>query len=172
VRFVEKEHLLFRRKSLPFHPNGLRFAALDAQGQELLGAEYFSVGGGFVVMRAASACSAAPAPLAEGPVPYPYASATELLAQCRTHGLSVAQLQRANEEHLRSPAQVHDGLAALWQTMAACVQRGCAAQGHLPGPLRSGAARPSCSTSSAAPPRPRCATRCPCSTGSICTPWP
>jgi hypothetical protein len=49
VRFVEKEHLLFRRKSLPFHPNGLRFAALDAQGQELLGAEYFSVGGGFVV---------------------------------------------------------------------------------------------------------------------------
>jgi L-serine dehydratase len=30
VRFVEKEHLLLRRKSLPFHPNGLRFAALDA----------------------------------------------------------------------------------------------------------------------------------------------
>ena len=137
VRFVEKEHLLFRRKSLPFHPNGLRFAALDAQGQELLGAEYFSVGGGFVVdARGERVFSRPPAPLAEGPVPYPYASATELLALCRTHCLSVAQLQRANEEHLRSPAQVHDGLAALWQTMAACVQRGCAAQGHLPGPLQ------------------------------------
>ena len=49
VRFVEKEHLLYRRKSLPRHPNGMRFAALDAQGLETTAAEYFSIGGGFVV---------------------------------------------------------------------------------------------------------------------------
>ena len=42
VRFVEKEHLLYRRKSLPRHPNGMRFAALDAQGLETTSAEYFS----------------------------------------------------------------------------------------------------------------------------------
>ena len=33
VPFVEKEHLLFRRKGLPQHPNGMVFHAFDAQGR-------------------------------------------------------------------------------------------------------------------------------------------
>lgn len=137
VRFSAKEHLLMRRKSLAHHPNGMRFAALGAEGQELATAEYFSVGGGFVTdAQGERVYSRPPAALASSPVPFPYANAAELLAQCQAQGLSVAQLQRANEEHLRSPAQVQQGLAELWQTMAACVQRGCAAQGHLPGPLQ------------------------------------
>ena len=49
VRFVEKEHLLMRRKSLPLHPNGMRFAALGPAGEELLASDFYSIGGGFVV---------------------------------------------------------------------------------------------------------------------------
>ncbi|MEP6609495.1 MAG: serine dehydratase beta chain, partial [Burkholderiaceae bacterium] len=51
IRFVEKEHLLFYIRALPFHPNGLRFAAFDADDRELASRTYFSVGGGFVVSQ-------------------------------------------------------------------------------------------------------------------------
>jgi len=136
VRFVDKEHVLFRRKNLPQHPNGLRFAALDAQGQELVNAEYFSIGGGFVVdaqgQRVGGPSQAAAS--TEAP-PYPFANATELLALCQAHGLGIAQLQRANENHWRPPAEVQAGLQRIWRTMEQAVQRGCAGQGNLPGPM-------------------------------------
>src|SRR5690606_28052044 len=54
IAFREKEHLLmYRRESLPFHPNGMRFTAYDAAGQTLRARVYYSVGGGFVVDESA-----------------------------------------------------------------------------------------------------------------------
>lgn len=141
VPFVEKDHLLFRRKSLPLHPNGMAFHALDAQGNDIAMREYYSVGGGFVVDAAgqrvlntpASAC-ADTAGHGQG-LPHPFRTGAELLAQCRTTGLSMAQLMAANEQHWRSPAEVRRQLLAIWQTMAGAVQRGCASTGTLPGPM-------------------------------------
>src|SRR5216110_1793306 len=49
VAFRPKEDLRFLRESLPYHPNGMRFTALDAQGAPLRSRVYYSVGGGFVV---------------------------------------------------------------------------------------------------------------------------
>src|SRR4029434_4166190 len=49
VAFRPKEDLVFLRESLPFHPNGMRFTAIDAQGAPLRARVYYSVGGGFVV---------------------------------------------------------------------------------------------------------------------------
>src|SRR6185436_8229475 len=49
IAFRPAEHLAFRRESLPGHPNGMRFTALDAQGAPLRSRIYYSVGGGFVV---------------------------------------------------------------------------------------------------------------------------
>jgi L-serine dehydratase len=50
IAFNEKTDLTFyRRETLPFHANGLRFTAFDAQGVELCQRVYYSVGGGFVV---------------------------------------------------------------------------------------------------------------------------
>ena len=136
VRFVEKEHLLYRRKSLPRHPNGMRFAALDAQGADILSAEYFSVGGGFVVNAAGErVLSGAATTRTDTPPPYPFTSGAELLAQCQASGLSIAQLMRANEAQWRNPEEVQAQLLAIWQTMAGSVRRGCAGAGTLPGPL-------------------------------------
>lgn len=136
VRFVEKEHLLYRRKSLPRHPNGMRFAALGEQGAELCSAEYFSVGGGFVVDAAGERVfSGAAATSTDAPPPYPFTSGAELLAQCQASGLGIAQLMRANEQQWRSPEEVQAQLLAIWQTMAGAVRRGCAGEGTLPGPL-------------------------------------
>ena len=140
--FVEKEHLLFRRKSLPLHPNGLCFHAFDAQGAEIATREYYSVGGGFVIDAAGervlnSATTAQPGAAGHGQgLPYPFRTGAELLAQCQATGLVPAQLMAANEQHWRSPAELRRQLLAIWHTMAGAVQRGCAATGHLPGPLQ------------------------------------
>ena len=141
VPFVEKEHVLFRRRSLPLHPNGLCFHAHDAEGNTVATATYYSVGGGFVVDEQGQRVlshSTPPAPdtLGHGRgLPHPFRTGAELLAQCRATGLTPAQLMAANEEHWRSAAEVRRQLQALWRTMAAAVQRGCASTGELPGPL-------------------------------------
>jgi len=55
LAFREPEHVLMhRRKSLPYHPNGMRFTALDVEGREVRTRIYYSVGGGFVVDEAAA----------------------------------------------------------------------------------------------------------------------
>ena len=139
VRFVEKEHLLMRRKSLPLHPNGMRFAALGPAGEELLASDFYSIGGGFVVDAAgqrvvnASADTAAPS---TAPALYPFASGADLLAQCSASGLSVAQLMAANEAQRQSPEAVRSRLLAIWAVMEGSVTRGCAASGHLPGRMQ------------------------------------
>src|SRR5213078_3250289 len=49
IGFNERDDLkFFRRESLPFHANGMRFTAFDAAGQALASRVYYSVGGGFV----------------------------------------------------------------------------------------------------------------------------
>ncbi|MFN7856521.1 MAG: serine dehydratase beta chain, partial [Acidovorax sp.] len=141
VPFTEKEHLLFRRKSLPQHPNGMCFHAFDAGGAELISREYFSVGGGFVVdaagQRVLNQTSALPGTEGHGQgQPHPFRTGAELLAQCRATGLSPAQVMEANEQHWRSSAEVRRQLLAIWQAMAGAVRRGCASTGHLPGPMQ------------------------------------
>ena len=141
IAFAEKDHLLFRRKSLPLHPNGLCFHALDAHGREIAQREYYSVGGGFVVDASGervlnTSADAGPHTAGHGQgLPYPFRTGAELLAQCHATGLSPAQLMGANEEHWRSPAEVRRQLMAIWNTMAAAVRRGCASTGELPGPM-------------------------------------
>jgi L-serine dehydratase len=46
---MEDDLVLHRRKRLPFHSNGMRFTARDADGRVLLSREYYSAGGGFVL---------------------------------------------------------------------------------------------------------------------------
>ena len=141
LRFVEKEHLLFRRKSLPLHPNGMVFHALDAQGAEITAVTYYWVGGGFVFYacgaRVRNSIEAQPGAAGHGQgLPHPFSTGAALLAQCQATGLGPAQLMAANELHWRSAGEVRRQLLAIWQTMAAAVQRGCASSGPLPGPMQ------------------------------------
>ena len=47
IAFVEKRDLLMnKRQKLPYHTNGMRFAAYDAEGNEIASRDYYSVGGG------------------------------------------------------------------------------------------------------------------------------
>jgi len=136
VAFKEKDHLAFyRRETLPFHSNGMRCIAFDADGTELLNRCYYSVGGGFVVSDEVAADGQKQKVLAPDTtvLPYPFHSGDELLQQCKSAGLSIAQLMRRNEQHWRSDAEIDAGLHKIWNVMQACVERGCRTQGVLPG---------------------------------------
>ncbi|QCP53342.1 L-serine ammonia-lyase [Trinickia violacea] len=136
IRFDEKEDIAFYRKLMTgtavVHPNGMRFQAFDEHGQLLVEKEYYSVGGGFVVNREGDRVNGA---RQGGEVPYPFRTGDDLLRQCRASGKSIAQVAFANECASRSPEDVREGLLAIWRTMAACVERGCKAEGNLPGPM-------------------------------------
>ena len=132
VAFDEKGDLVFyRRERLPFHSNGMRFTAFDAAGAVLREKIYYSVGGGFVV----NADAVGRDHIVEDTtvLKYPFRSGDELLAQCKSHGLSIAQLMLANETRWRTEAEIRSGLLRIWTVMQDCVRRGCERDGELPG---------------------------------------
>jgi L-serine dehydratase len=136
IGFDEKTDLLFhRRESLPFHANGMRFAAFDAAGRLLTERCYYSVGGGFVVSDELAEDGGRQKRLLPDTtlLAHPFHSGDELMALCNALGLSIAQLMRRNERCWRSDAEIDAGLLHLWQVMQDCVQRGCATDGVLPG---------------------------------------
>jgi L-serine dehydratase len=131
---VDADVVLHRRKRLEFHSNGMRFAALDGPGAELAARTYYSVGGGFVLGEDEAG---RPAVIADPtPVPYPFASGGELLADAARTGLPISGIMLANELVRRDKAEVDAGLLRIWAVMQDCVQRGSAAEGVLPGGLK------------------------------------
>jgi L-serine dehydratase len=134
--FDEARDLTFyRRQSLPFHANGMRFSAFDAAGELLLERTYYSVGGGFVVSEEIAADGSKHKAIAPDAtvLPYPFTTGDELLRLSQAHGISIAEIMRRNERHWRSDADTHAGLMRIWQVMQDCVARGCRTEGILPG---------------------------------------
>jgi len=134
IAFDEKTDLVMnKRQKLPHHTNGMRFTAWDAAGEMLATQDYYSVGGGFVVNQDEAAGDRIVADTT--PLPYPFGSGDELLAQCEAHGLTIAQLMLENEQMWRNEGEIRDGLRELWQAMRDCVGRGIRSGGTLPGGL-------------------------------------
>lgn len=134
VPFIEKEHLiLHRRETLPYHPNGMRFTALDRDGNTVFERVYYSVGGGFVVNEEAAGADRIAVDCTV--LPHPFHSAKALLARCREQGLSISQLMLENEKVWRSEADIRAGLLRIWDVMQACVRRGAEREGTMPGGL-------------------------------------
>ena len=145
IEFDEVRDLVFRRDLLfppgarTRHPNGLRLRALDATGTILSERTFFSIGGGFITEDGVDASSDR---RCEKEIPFPFHNAAELLAIAEDHELSISQLMLENECALVSGtaeqapvAMVREGIDRLWLAMQACVQRGMAAEGILPGGL-------------------------------------
>jgi L-serine dehydratase len=135
VAFREAEHLRFLRNRLPFHPNGMRFAALTAAGEVSFSRVYYSVGGGFVVDEGSAASGQGPLRPDSTPLPHAFRSGDELLARCSAHGLSISSLMLENEMTWRPEPEVRRGLLRIWAVMQECVRRGTASEGVLPGGL-------------------------------------
>jgi L-serine dehydratase len=146
IAFDESGDLLFHR-DLMFppgartqHPNGLRLTAFDAGGAILEERTFFSIGGGFIVEDGNG--SSAASVQSQEKIPFPFHSAAELLATAHAHELSISQLMWENEcarvrggHNLPAVDIVREGIDRIWQTMRACIDRGMATEGILPGGL-------------------------------------
>ncbi|MFJ6950013.1 L-serine ammonia-lyase [Micromonospora aurantiaca (nom. illeg.)] len=126
--------VLHRRRSLPYHPNGMTFAAYDAAGGEVRTRTYYSVGGGFVVDEAAAGADRIKADTTR--VKHPFLTGAELLTVTSETGLSISEVMLANEVSWRSEADVRAGLLEIWRVMRECVENGCTRDGVLPGGLK------------------------------------
>ncbi|WP_298131642.1 L-serine ammonia-lyase [Micropruina sp.] len=127
--------VLHRRRSLPAHPNGMRFRAFDGDGTLLREATFYSVGGGFVVDEQAIGVDR----IVEDatPLPYPFTTGAQLLAICQETGLRVSDVMLANELAWRTEADLRGQLLHIWAVMQECVETGCSRTDTLlPGGLR------------------------------------
>jgi L-serine dehydratase len=130
VRFDPAADLRFNsRVSLPYHPNALTFTGRLPDGSALA-ETYYSIGGGFIVAEGESEQAVTSVSL-----PFPIASAGDLLEYCTTNDLTIPEVVWRNELAWRTPEQIHEGLGTIWRTMKDSVFRGCHTEGVLPGGL-------------------------------------
>lgn len=121
--------------ALSGHANGMVLNALDTGGDVILQETYYSVGGGFVLTAAELARDKGPrVPVSN--VPYPFRHAAEMLDMAAASGKSVAGMKRDNELTNCSHRELDQGIQRLWEVMNACIERGLAVDGILPGGLK------------------------------------
>ena len=109
---------------LPFHPNGMKFTAKDADGN--IGDEWtvYSIGGGTISEGSGSA-------IGEGPDIYGLNSIHEIVRWCNDTGRNYWEYVQECED-----SDFWDYMKTVWEAMKASVERGINTEGALPGPLR------------------------------------
>jgi len=129
LKFNPDDDLVFNYEAeLPRHTNGMHFAALGADGTELVADDYYSLGGGFV------ARNDEPEPVTQaGEPPLPFTNSASLLQIAADNDLSIAELVTRNETYWRSEDEVLARIDRIWEAMRACIDRGLRTEGVLPG---------------------------------------
>jgi L-serine dehydratase len=131
---TDEQLVMHRRKTLPYHPNGMTFTAEDAERSVLRSRTYYSVGGGFVVDENAAAGDRIVPDTT--PLPLPFSTGAELLDRCEESGKSIGDVMLANELSWRTEDEIRSSLLRIWQVMQLCVAEGCETEGVLPGGLK------------------------------------
>lgn len=109
---------------LPFHPNGMKFTAKDADGN--VGDEWtvYSIGGGTISEGPGSA-------IGEGPDIYGLNSIHDIVRWCNDTGRNYWEYVQECED-----SDFWDYMKTVWEAMKVSVERGINTEGALPGPLR------------------------------------
>ena len=129
IAFAASDVVFHPREFLPEHPNGMTFTAQRADGSAYT-ETYFSIGGGAILRKGA------PASASNVAVRHPFSSGAELLELGDATGLTIAEIVRANETAWREAAETDAFLDAVRTAMHACIDRGIAQEGVLPGGLK------------------------------------
>ena len=130
----DNDLMLYRRRSLPFHPNGMTFTAYAGEPSRSANAPTTrSAAASSWTTTAPGTRRLIPDPT---PVPYPFRTGTELLQLCTDNDLSISDVMLADECARRPEAEVRAGLLGIWRVMVECISNGCATPGVLPGGLK------------------------------------
>ena len=133
IPFDPKTNIAFlMHASLPYHPNALTFVATTSDGTEIA-QTYYSIGGGFVRTEDGDSKQTS----LKNPIrlPYPVQNAEELLTHCLDNMMSLTEIVWENEKAWRPERETINGVLKIWNTMKACIYRGCHTDGELPGGL-------------------------------------
>lgn len=121
---------------LPAHPNGMTFRVLGKDGGLVDEFVYYSIGGGFVVTESEMKNTQnARDELKNQDVPFPFASAKQMLEMGRKSGCTISDMKLANECCDRHEDKVKEGIDRIWSAMDTCINRGIKEKGTLPGGL-------------------------------------
>ncbi|WP_298238049.1 L-serine ammonia-lyase [uncultured Algibacter sp.] len=131
LEFNPDTDIIFNKKFLPFHSNGITFTAV-IKGKNSK-STFYSIGGGFVVKEERTnhkrnfeiKCS----------FPYPINKGTELLQFCKNLNLPISQVVLENEKSIRDEQEIDSELKRIWDTMLECMYVGSHTEGNLPGGL-------------------------------------
>ena len=130
VEFPKDGGFYFHDEYLPMHENGMCLIAFAGE-EDILHKTYYSVGGGFIVKQEDFAKRTD----AKVDIPFPYASAAEMLELCEKNNMTLPELGLANELALRSEDEVNEHLRKVRDVMFTGIKRGSATDGPLPGSL-------------------------------------
>src|SRR5690606_12580946 len=113
------------------HPNTMVFRALGRGGEVLTEQMWLSVGGGFVQTAGDDGGPKHP----KSPPVAPFHDGRSLCEQARVHG-GLGAVVLANERAWQeTPGTLEAGLDRVWDAFRACIARGLAQTGQLPGGL-------------------------------------
>ncbi len=132
IIFDPDVNIIFHRKFLPFHANGLKFEAQLTSGIKK-SKTYYSIGGGFVVVEERK--NAKKKKDAFNAFPFPVQKGTELLAFCEQEEKKISEIVLENERSLRTDSEIDKEIKRIWDTMLECMYTGCHTEGKLPGGL-------------------------------------
>lgn len=132
IAFDPKTDIVFNRKFLPFHANGMKFTAV-INGRKS-SSTFYSIGGGFVVKEERKV-SKKNQKIFHNTFPYPVRLGTELLAFCNQLNLPISSVVLENEKSIRDMDTIDFELKRIWNTMLECMYIGCHTEGNLPGGL-------------------------------------
>lgn len=129
IEFIPLKNIEFIFEKLPFHPNALTFISTNTEG-EINEETYYSIGGGFVIQEGDTVADKQTIEL-----PYPIDNEKDIIRWVNQTGMTIPEIVFQNELAWRDEKTVRDGVLHLWQTMLACVYKGCHTDGELPGGL-------------------------------------
>lgn len=134
VPFIPIENIEFLYRNLPAHPNALTFIAV-LEDETLLEETYYSIGGGFVTKEGENKEKEEKETSRKSNFPYVIETEQDLVKWIDQTGLPISEIVMKNELSLRSRKEIRKGILEIWDTMKACIHKGCHTQGVLPGGL-------------------------------------
>ena len=114
------------KENLPVHPNGMKIAAVNLDGDHYDKWTYYSVGGGDII------CMEHPIETEDEAELYGMNTLTEIMEWCNRTGKSYWEYVDETEGSITG---IWQHLELVWKVMKEAVERGIEQEGVLPGPL-------------------------------------
>ena len=133
VSFNPNTNITFNTsKQLSYHSNAMQLQLLDHENHVIAEDIYYSVGGGFIEREGETVINSPP-PIQK---PFPFDNANQLLAHCKKHQISIADVIFENEKSIHTASYIHQYLDRIINTMLQTIDKGMASTGQIANELK------------------------------------